>query len=81
MPIVVTFRDLTVLRDVVGCVHWNRWRAQMTKLLEKYRVNKTLKIAQAIRAYGRKHPFSACLLRSEDADLMADAIHHANKGA
>lgn len=53
----------------------------MTKLLEKYRANKTLKNAQALRAYSRKHPFSACLLQPADADLLADAIHQANKGA
>lgn len=53
----------------------------MLKLIEKYRAAPTLKNAQAIRAYGRKHPFSVCLFPNpEDADTMADAIHHANKG-
>lgn len=53
----------------------------MLKLLEKYNADKTLKNAQAVRAYGRKHPFSACLLTLELSNLLADAIHHANKGS
>jgi hypothetical protein len=52
----------------------------MQKLLAAYRLNPTLKNAQKLRAYARKHPFSACLLTREDADLLADAIHRANKG-
>lgn len=46
-----------------------RSTSQMTKLLEKYRANPTLKNAKAVIAYGRKHPFSACLLSASDADL------------
>lgn len=52
----------------------------MTKLLNTYRANPTLKNAQKVRAYARSHPFSACLLQVADADLLADAIHQANKG-
>lgn len=52
----------------------------MLKLLNTYRENPTLKKAQQIRAYARKHPFAAVFLLVGDADLLADAIHHANKG-
>jgi hypothetical protein len=53
----------------------------MTKLLAAYRSAPTLKNAQKVRAYDRCHQMAACLLSREDADLLADAIHHANKGA
>ena len=51
----------------------------MTKLLKKYRTSPTLKNAQALRAYSRKHPFSNCLLQAADMDLLVEAIHHANR--
>jgi hypothetical protein len=51
----------------------------MLKLLTIYRANQTLKNAQKLRAYARAHPFSACLLSNEDSDLLANAIHHANR--
>ena len=53
----------------------------MTKLLNTYRATPSLANAQKLRSYERKHPMAACLLVREDADLLADAIHHANKGA
>lgn len=52
----------------------------MTKVLNAYRTNPTLANAQKVRAYERKHPMAACMLTREDADLLADAIHHSNKG-
>jgi hypothetical protein len=52
----------------------------MTKLLTAYRASASLKTAQKLRAYARSHPFAACLLSKDDADLLADAIHNANKG-
>lgn len=52
----------------------------MTKLLNTYRTDRTLKAAQKLRAYERSHPFAACLLAAADADLLADAIAHANRG-
>ena len=51
----------------------------MIKLLTAYRATPTLKLAQKLCAYARKHPFAACLLVAADADLLADAIHHANR--
>ena len=53
----------------------------MTKVLNIYRANPTLANARKVRAYERSHPMAACLLAREDADLLADAIHHSNKGA
>lgn len=50
----------------------------MTKLLTAYRANPTFANARKVRAYERSHSFSVCLLSREDADLVADAIHHAN---
>ena len=51
----------------------------MLKLLNAYKANRTLKNAQAIRAYGRKHPMSACMFLAPDQDVIADAIHQANR--
>jgi hypothetical protein len=50
----------------------------MTKLLTAYRAAPTLKNAQKIRAYTRNHPMISCLYPA-DADLVATAIHHANR--
>ncbi len=55
-------------------------RTEMTKLIETYRADRSIKNAQKLRAYERKHMMAACLLTPEDADLLADAIHQANKG-
>jgi hypothetical protein len=52
----------------------------MSKLLNAYRTDQSLKNAQKLRAYERSHPMAACLLIAADADLLADAIHHANRG-
>lgn len=52
----------------------------MSKLLTAYRANPSLKNAQKLRAYERSHPMAVCMLPREDADLLADAIHHANRG-
>jgi hypothetical protein len=51
----------------------------MTKLIAAYRAAATVKNAQKLRAYERSHPMAVCMLTREDADLLADAIHHANR--
>lgn len=53
----------------------------MLKVLETYHANPTLKNAKAVIAYGRKHPFSVCLLANDLLDLLVAAGNHANKGA
>ena len=52
----------------------------MTKLLNAYRAKPTLINALKLREYDRKHPMSRCVMSKEDADLLADAIHHSNRG-
>lgn len=52
----------------------------MTKLITAYRAAPTLKNAIKLRAYERSHPMAVCILTREDADLLADAIHQANRG-
>lgn len=52
----------------------------MAKLLAAYKANPTLKNAQKVRAYDRAHSMAACFCLGADADLLADAIHHANRG-
>ena len=52
----------------------------MQKLLNTYRDDPTLKNAQKIRAYERKHPMSRVLLPLDYDNLLADAIFHANNG-
>lgn len=51
----------------------------MQKLLTAYRADKSIGTARKIRAYDRAHSMAACLLTREDADLLADAINHANR--
>jgi hypothetical protein len=51
----------------------------MIKLLNAYVAAPTLKNAQKLRAYARKHPMSYCFLNERDQDFLADAIHHANR--
>lgn len=51
----------------------------MQKLLNTYRSDRDVATARKIRAYDRKHAMAACLLSREDGDLLADAIHHANR--
>ena len=53
----------------------------MRKLLEAYKVNPSYANAVKLRKYDRAHAMAACLLPKEDGDLLADAIHHANKGS
>lgn len=50
----------------------------MTKLLEKYLANPSLKNAKAIRAYNAKHMMVACLLTPEQAGVMQGAILQSN---
>jgi hypothetical protein len=52
----------------------------MQKLLNAYRADPTLKAAQNIRRYERLHAMCRVMLSKADCDLLADAIHHANKG-
>jgi len=52
----------------------------MQKLIDAYRRDPSLTNAQRIRSYERKHMMSTALLSPADADLVADAIHHANTG-
>lgn len=51
---------------------------KLLDLLNTYRGLRTLAAAQKVRAYERKHPMAAVLLNKLDADMLADAIHHAN---
>lgn len=52
----------------------------MKKLLNQFRTDRSnVKLAVRIRAYARKHPMTACLVSLEEADLLADAIHLANR--
>lgn len=51
----------------------------MTKLLNAYRANPTDVNARKVRAYERSHPMCRCMLSGADLDLVADAIHQANK--
>jgi hypothetical protein len=53
----------------------------MSKLITTYRTAPTLKNAQKLRAYERAHPMAVCMLSRDDADLLANAITHANRGA
>lgn len=46
----------------------------MTKLLNAYRAEPTIKNAQAIRAYDRKHPMAMIMLRGEEYTLWHQAI-------
>jgi hypothetical protein len=52
----------------------------MTKLIAAYRAKPTLINALKLREYSRKHPMALCVMAKEDADLLADAIHHSNRG-
>ena len=51
----------------------------MLKLIASYRTYPTIKLAVRIRAYERAHPMAICLLPLADANLVADAIHRANR--
>ncbi len=52
----------------------------MSKLIEAYRSDRSLKNATKLSTYVRKHPMSVCFLMQEDADLLAEAIHHTHIG-
>lgn len=52
----------------------------MNNLICRYIDKPTLKNAQAIRAYERKHPMCRCLLSDAFRDMIANAIRHANSG-
>ena len=52
----------------------------MLKLIAAYTAQPTLKSAQKVRAYERSHPMAVCMLTQEQSDVLATAIHHANKG-
>jgi hypothetical protein len=51
----------------------------MLKLIRAYQINPSLKNAQKLRAYERAHPMAVCMLAKNEADALADAIHHANR--
>lgn len=53
----------------------------MAKLLASYRAKPSFANARKIRAYERAHPMALCCMSRDDADLIADAIHHANTAA
>ncbi len=50
----------------------------MNKLIAAYRALPTLKNAERLRAYDRKHPMATCFLDAVEAALVAEAIRHAN---
>lgn len=50
----------------------------MLKLINAYKAAATVKNAQAIRAYDRKHPMSRCMFEAADQNVIADATHQAN---
>ena len=52
----------------------------MINLLTRYRSQPTAKNAAAVRAYGRKHPFSVCLLDNEMSDVLSAALKHGQEG-
>jgi hypothetical protein len=53
----------------------------MLKLLNTYVAKPTLDNAKRIRDYDRKHPMASCMLSPAESNILADAIHHANKGS
>jgi hypothetical protein len=50
----------------------------MRKLINAYRADKSLKNAQKIAVYERKHPFCRLMLSIEDDDLVAEALRQTN---
>ena len=52
----------------------------MLNVLNAYTASRSLKDAQKVRAYDRKHPMARCMLAPGYCDLLADAIFHANSG-
>lgn len=51
----------------------------MQKLLIAYAADPSVKNAVKLRTYDRAHPMARCMLSVDDADLLADAINHANR--
>jgi hypothetical protein len=52
----------------------------MNKLIAAYKADRSLKNANKLRSYERAHPFCRLMLSIEDGDVVADAIHQANRG-
>lgn len=50
----------------------------MLKLIAAYRAAPTLKNAQKVVSYGRKHPFSLCFLDADDAAALKAALDNVN---
>jgi hypothetical protein len=50
----------------------------MHKLIKTWAANPTLKNANAIRNYDRKHPMARVLLTKNDDTLVVSAIYQAN---
>jgi hypothetical protein len=50
----------------------------MQKLLAAYQAKPTFTNARRVRAYERSHPMCLVLLTRDEANMVADAIHHAN---
>lgn len=52
---------------------------KMARLIYFYRNAPTLKNAQAIRSYDRKHPMTRCMLDSAALADVEAAVNHANR--
>lgn len=52
----------------------------MSTLLKKYQKAPTLKNAEAVAAYHRRHPFASIMLDSEDATWLELALEQAGEG-
>jgi hypothetical protein len=50
----------------------------MAKLIAKYLADPSLKNAQALRNYNRKHSMASCMLSDEEKGLLVAAIYQAN---
>ena len=50
----------------------------MSKLLAQYRAAPTLKNAQKVRAYERKHPMAVCMLTADESETLKQAVFEAN---
>ena len=46
----------------------------MTKLINAYFTDPTLKNAKKLRAYNLKHPFASCLLSEVDRLILDEAV-------
>jgi len=52
----------------------------MSKLLNAYRTESSLKNAQAVACYDRRHPMTRCMLTPDDNELILAAVRHAYHG-